>query len=153
MIASPELVQSLLIEIQHLPILPALLQASMLALLSTSIPLTMVYTSALLAVDLNGTIIYEPSPKQIDTASSLHVLNISSNDRILVSESQGAFDLGTWESVVEEGIRICRGITKTKDRRDDVSMDSDENDDLESMLRRVVGGKVTKDHKWKEGIK
>ena len=110
----------------------------------------MVYTSALIAVDLKGTIIYEPSLKQIDTASSLHVLTISSNDRILVSESEGAFDLDVWESVVEEGRRICRGSTKMED---DVSMDFHENKDLESMLKRIVGSNVAKDHKWKDGMK
>ena len=141
---------------QHLPILPALLQASLLALLSTSIPLAMVYTSALIAIDPKGTMIYEPSLKQMETASSLHVLTISSNDRILVSESEGAFDLDLWESIVEEGKRICRGSTRTeddKDDKDDVSMDSRENSDLECMLKSVVGSKVAEDEKWKDGIK
>ncbi|KAK2753481.1 exosome non-catalytic core subunit rrp46 [Arachnomyces sp. PD_36] len=134
----------------YLPVLPALLNATLLGLLTASIPLSMTYTAAIIAVS-SGKILHEPSITDISTASSLHVLAISSNGHILLNESEGEFDLETWETVVDRAHAICQGGEDTSLGEKDVNMDEsseDGQDGLEGFVREVVGNKIQHDHAW-----
>ncbi|MCJ1246382.1 exosome non-catalytic core subunit rrp46 [Trapelia coarctata] len=138
----------------HLPILPALLQASMLALLSTSIPLADVYTSTLIAVDSKGSLLRRPSAKDVAAAHSLHVFAVSAHNRLLVAESEGSFDIDFWEAVVEEARRECRGkMSAEMDMNGGARMDTTEGSNLEGSLRGILEAKIAADKRWKEGNK
>ncbi|MCJ1396287.1 exosome non-catalytic core subunit rrp46 [Xylographa bjoerkii] len=137
----------------NLPILPPLLQASILALLSTSIPLTMLVTSTLVAVDSNGNLNHDPSPVEISAATSLHVLAFSSQGRLIVAESEGSFDMDTWERATEKASHKCRHFAGSVEGKNDVSMDSDSDVATESFVKARVGDKIAIDQQWKEALR
>ncbi|MCJ1418456.1 exosome non-catalytic core subunit rrp46 [Xylographa parallela] len=137
----------------NLQILPPLLQASVLALLSASIPLTVLITSVLVAVDIDGNLNHNPSPVEISSAASLHVLAFSSHGRLLVAESEGLFDMDTWERVTEEGSRQCRDSAGSMHGKDDMSIDSGSDVAVESFVRALVGDQVATSRQWKEALR
>ena len=122
----------------------------MLALLSTSIPLTDVYTSTLIAIDPRDSLLWRPSAKDVAAAHSLHVLAFSSHNRVLVAESEGSFDIELWSTVVEEARRECRGGLSAGVKMSDSSMDATENASLEDSLRSILEAKIAADNRWKE---
>lgn len=130
--------------------MPALLQTTILALLSTSIPLSMTMSSTLVAVTKADEVIQDPSLPQLQKAASVHVLAFSSRRDLLVAESEGIFDLELWERVFEEAKRICLGDGSGDDESD--AMETENMGGLDGVLRDVVGEKVSKDQKWKEGL-
>lgn len=139
------------LHIQYLPILPSLLHTALLSLLSAAIPMSMIYTAALIAVSPTEELIPNPAPKDTKTATSLHVLAFSSKGHLLLNESQGDFDLSTWERVHDCAETICRGGTKFQvSREGDVSMTgSGEPQTLEQFVREVVTDKAREDFSWK----
>lgn len=130
---------------QYLTMLPALLHASLLALLSACVPLSMTFTATVLAVDRSGEIIPEPSAQAARAAESLHVLAFSSKGHLLLNESQGAFDFDTWEKVHQRASTLCRGT-----QNGDVAMGGDANGQpLEGFVRETVEDKIHRDYAWK----
>jgi exosome complex component RRP46 len=132
---------------QYLPALPALLHAALLALLSAAIPLSMTYTSTVLAVDYSSKIIREPSLDDCAKAKSQHVLAFSSKGHLLLNESQGPFDFDTWHRVYEEALSICRE-SKAVGQDGDVSMEAKHN--LENFVRETVEHKIASDYSWSD---
>lgn len=134
----------------NLPVLPALLQVSILALLSTSIPLSMTLTATLVATNPVGTLVIDPSMQQIKLASSIHVLAFSSHGDLLVVESEGNFTIDTWEEVHRRAKLICHGEEADESESEDVSMDSDDVPKLENVLKDAVEKKIAKEQRWKK---
>ena len=66
-----------------------------------------------------------------------------------MAESEGAFDLEVWERVFEEGKRRCLGDKSGGNESD--AMDTENLGGLGGVFRNVVGEKVIRDLKWKEG--
>jgi len=145
---------------QNLPILPALLQASMLALLSTSIPLSRTLTSTFIAVDSSSQLVQDPSIQQLREAESVHVLAFSSHGDLLVVESEGEFDIDIWEAVVHKATQICRGDKNDddndnendEDEDENMNIDSEERRTLEDTLRDTIREKVAREQRWKESL-
>jgi exosome complex component RRP46 len=136
---------------QCIAILPALLQASILALLSTSIPLVDVYTTTIITADSEGNLELLPTPEDIEVAQSVHVLAFSSHDTLLVAESEGLFDIDLWDAVHAKALHACRGVFKKDDRPGVMDMDINVESSLEATLRAAVGAKIAKDQRWKAG--
>ncbi|KAF6221305.1 hypothetical protein HO133_002160 [Letharia lupina] len=138
----------------NLPVLPALLQASILALISTSIPLSMTLTATLVAVNSKDTLIPDPSVQQIKLASSIHVLAFSSHGELLVVESEGDFTMDTWEEVYQKAKLICHGEEEYKgeNESEDMSMNSEDVSNLENVLKDAVERKIAKSQRWKESM-
>ena len=137
---------------QNLPLLPALLQASILALLSTSLPLKMTLTSTLIAVGLDGALIHNPTTRQLSTSTSLHVTAFSSRGDLLVAESEGRFSIDVWEKVVGEARIACRGCASDDKDNGDVSMEPEDAASIEGFMKGVVGSKISADQRWRESI-
>lgn len=137
---------------QNLPVLPALLQASILALLSTSIPLSMTLTAALVAVDARR-LTLDPTAEELKVASSIHVFAFSSHGDLLVVESEGEFGIETWEEAYQKARLACRGEEDNDSESEDVSMDSDNDTKLENVLRDAVRRKVAREQKWKQDLR
>ncbi|KAI1981576.1 exosome non-catalytic core subunit rrp46 [Ophidiomyces ophidiicola] len=97
----------------YLPVLPALLHAALLALVSAAVPMSMMYSAVLVAVDDRagdgGSVRPDPTPAATQAAASLHVLAFSSQGHLLLSESHGACDWPTWERVHDCAQAVCRG--------------------------------------------
>ncbi|EER24611.1 hypothetical protein CPC735_059810 [Coccidioides posadasii C735 delta SOWgp] len=135
----------------YLPILPSLLHTALLSLMSAAVPMSMIFTAALVAVTSHNEIVPHPSPKVSKAATSLHVLAFSSKGHLLLNESQGQFNIETWEKVYDLAETICRGGTKVQlIKGGDVSMDDAEMvQSLEQLVRKVVKDKAREDFAWK----
>lgn len=121
-----------------------------MALLSTSIPLSMTLTATLVATNSVGTLAIDPSVQQIKLASSIHVLAFSSHGDLLVVESEGNFTIDTWEEVHRRAKLICHGEEGDESESEDVSMDSDDVSKLGNVLKDAVEKKITKEQRWKK---
>lgn len=129
---------------QALSLLPALLQAAMLSLLSASIPLAMTFNAALLAVTSSGKILLDPEPKALVQAASTHVLAFSSHGDLILDESEGSFNIDLWDTVFEEAKRACCNA-------EEGDMDEDRQEPtIQTFVERVVDAKVDKDRSWKD---
>ncbi|KAL8824652.1 MAG: hypothetical protein Q9170_008087 [Blastenia crenularia] len=123
----------------NLSLLPALLQSSVLALLSTSISLTAVLTSQMVAVSPSGELLGNPGTQSIQEATSLHVFAFSSQGSNVLSESEGAFSVDIWDQAYEIAEELCRGAPKMAwDCRED-------------ELRKILEEKIAQEQRWKEG--
>ena len=131
-------------------VLPALFQASMLALLSTSIPFTTTITSTLIAVNPENGLISDPSLAEVEAASSLHVFVFSAHGDCLIMESDGNFDLNIWETAHSMAARICN--ESDGDEPNDTDMDSDAKEPLSlaAKLKDTMQAKVSANLRWKD---
>ncbi len=89
---------------------PALLQAAVLALLSASTPMRATATSTVVAVLADGAgsrIVADPSPLEVERCQSLHVFAFTSHDELLLAESEGDFSWQDWEEAHSTAKRIC----------------------------------------------
>ncbi|OJD30611.1 exosome complex subunit rrp46 [Diplodia corticola] len=130
-----------------LSILPALLQASVLALVSASIPLSTTFSATLLAASSTNDIITNPSVKDLAQASSLHVFAFAPKGDLLLAESEGKFDLRTWDALHDAAARIC---CATGDEVEGMEVDGKEAENLHSVLKDAVSLKVHREQSWKE---
>lgn len=129
--------------------LPALLHASLLALLSAAVPLSMTFSAALLAVTKSGDIARNPSAVAAKSATSLHVLAFSSKGHLLLNESHGRFDLDTWDSVREQAVLMC-GENASLSSDGDVAMgEGVDTVRLGDFIRETVEDRLHSDYAWK----
>lgn len=138
---------------QNIQLLPALLQTSMLALLSTSIPLSQTFTSTLIVVDPHGRLVQDPSAKSIHSASSVHVLAFSSHGDSLLVESEGAFDIDAWEQVVEQAKHICLGGEAADSDSDTASMDATGPLSLQTVMKNTMQERMVKEQRWRNSFR
>lgn len=136
---------------QNIQILPALLQTAVLALLSSSIPLSMIVTSTLIGVDAFGKLIIDPSVKEVHLASSIHVVAYSSQGDLIVIESEGSFSTEILEQVVESASQVCRGPNSDGSKTVDAHMEEGVIS-LEDSMRILLQTKTAKEQKWKENL-
>ena len=145
--------------VSELSILPSLLHAALLALLSANIPLEMTFTAAVMAVvpaDASGKIgskssskVILPTPStDLSRATSMHVFAFTPERELLLAESEGNFDFEMWEHAFEEAEKACCGQNEVLHGDMDVEV---EEWSLRSWLRNVVKEKVEKDQRWRTG--
>src|SRR6266516_3247065 len=131
--------------------MPALLQTSVLALLSASIPLSAVLTSTIIVIPSSGGIIRNPNPQQLLQAASIHVLAFSSQDDLLLAESEGEFTMGEWDDAYEAAFEQCRGSSDS-DEEDDVRMGTGEAENMEGFMKGILQEKVSRDLRWRQSV-
>ena len=137
----------------------------MLALLTTSIPLSMMLTSTLIAIDADGELVSDPLPKILENATSVHVLAFSSLGDLLIVESEGKFSINTWDRVHTKAKQICRGseagqddlggeAEEDEDEEMNVDMDTDKNAHgvpcKERTLRGIVQEQAKGARRWRQ---
>ncbi|KAJ5925519.1 Exoribonuclease phosphorolytic domain 2 [Penicillium verhagenii] len=132
----------------YITLLPALLHAALLALISAAIPLSMTFATTLLGVTQSGEIIRDPSPAAAKAAASLHALSFSSKGHLLMNESLGRFDFDTWELVRQEAASICKGAS-TSGADGDVDMSGADSAQLGAFVRETVEDHLYRDYNWK----
>ncbi|TDZ31223.1 Exosome complex component RRP46 [Colletotrichum spinosum] len=126
----------------NLALLPALLHSAILGLLSAAVPLKTIATCTSLAVIGNGDkIIVDPSPSEADQATSFHVLGFTSQDELLLAESEGGFLTSEWDRVVSAAQQVC-----ARHRQGDSTMITDEDEsrptDMRHFMRTVMESRV-----------
>jgi exosome complex component RRP46 len=108
----------------------------------------MTYTATVVAVTSTGEIKEDPSMRDATSAVSLHVLAFSSKGHLLLSQSEGGFDLDLWERVYEHAYAICRG-SQPVTADGDISMVEDASgSSLESFVRKTVEDQLYHDYSW-----
>ncbi|KAJ5239919.1 hypothetical protein N7468_004538 [Penicillium chermesinum] len=133
----------------YLTILPALLHASLLALISAAVPLSMTFATTLLAVTPSGQIVQDPPVEDVANAVSLHVLAFSSKGHLLLNESQGRFDFETWESVREQAASICQGANPRGSDGDTAMDDESKDGTLDNFIREAMEDHLHRVYSWK----
>ena len=126
---------------QCLELLPPLLHATILGLLSTSVPLNKTLASVVIAIGRQGTLIPSPSTSQLEQAVSIHVLAYTSHGELVVVESEGAFDIDTWEAVAETGKRMCCGDLPEIGKEAAGNMEQIDTG-FEGRLRGLIGAEI-----------
>ncbi|KAH7022758.1 ribosomal protein S5 domain 2-type protein [Ilyonectria destructans] len=133
----------------NLPIIPALLHAAILAILTAAIPLKAIAAATVIAIpDDNTDVIVDPTAVEADRARSLHVLGFTSQDELLLSESEGSFTVDEWNKVLELGQRIC---CQHQQPGLDTAMagDNHESRSMKEFIRSVIAAKTADDLYWK----
>lgn len=136
---------------KNLPILPALVQTAVLALLSAAIPLTATLTSAVLAYvgeDKASKPIINPSAREIELSRSLHVFAFTSHDDLILNESEGEFTLKEWDGALSLASRQCCQLPRPEE---DVDMTDDAlaTGDLRDFTRSAMESRIASDLYWK----
>jgi len=113
-------------------------------------PLAMTVTSSLLALMDDGKIIQHPTTREIQQATSVHVLAFTSHGELLVDESEGDFNIDDWDLIFEKARHICCGSGEAGDV--DAMLDEGEegNGGLTGFLRSTLEEKVASDLKWRK---
>lgn len=144
---------------QNLPIIPALLQAAVLALLSAAIPLRATATCTVIAVvagsdgEAESNLILDPSPREAEGARSVHALAFTSGDRLILAESEGHFTMQEWADVHAKALKICCEPVRDPGNND-MDMGDDNSTDVEGpnmrhFIRETMAAKVSADLHWK----
>ncbi|KAK3394454.1 hypothetical protein B0H63DRAFT_532580 [Podospora didyma] len=128
----------------NFPVVPALLQTAILALLSAAVPMRETAASTVVAVVPQGAkrLLVDPVPRDLEAAHSVHVLAFTSQDELLLAESEGDFTVKEWDEVYEAAKEICCR-PRTLDEENDVGPD------LRHFLRTTLEEKVAEDLYWK----
>ncbi|KAG7293342.1 hypothetical protein NEMBOFW57_003390 [Staphylotrichum longicolle] len=134
-------------------IMPALMQTAVLALLSAGVPMRATATATAVTIaqqDGAKRITVDPTPRDIETARSVHVLAFTSHDELLLAESEGDFTVKEWDDVYETAKAIC---CRSAPAKEGVAMVLDDEDasgpDMRQFLRSAAGAKVAADLHWK----
>ncbi|PHH87644.1 hypothetical protein CDD83_8600 [Cordyceps sp. RAO-2017] len=135
----------------NLTVIPALLHASILGLLSAAVPLKAIATAVTLAVRAEAggdDILVDPSMPDADKARSVHVLAFTSEDELLLAESAGSFSAAEWDRVVDAGQSMCcRGRDPGLDT--DMSSGAPAMQSIKDFIRSIMEAKTSEDLHWK----
>lgn len=97
-------------------------------------------------------IVADPAPSDLADAQSCHVFAFTGAGELLVAESEGEFDLQTWEGALAEAERICLGA---KEARDSDGMEVEDGEGREESVmgwvRTVAEEKVEREGRWRNG--
>lgn len=142
---------------QNLLSIPALLHAAVLGLLTAAVPLKYIATATVLAIpaDNSGkkksTTLVDPSPAEADGASSVHALGFTSDDELLLMESEGEFTVEEMKTVLATAERVCGQGAKDAGR--DTTMGdgavAEESGGIKAFIRSVMETKTAADLHWK----
>ncbi|KAI0164851.1 hypothetical protein GGR57DRAFT_214580 [Xylariaceae sp. FL1272] len=135
----------------NLPVLPALLQTAVLATLSAALPLTATIASVPLAialVDGRCEVLNNPTAREIEQSRSFHVFAFTSDNQLILSESEGSFTMSEWENAYAIAQDQC---CLSPQADGDAAMDQDRTAavDLKAFTRSALEQKTASDLYWK----
>lgn len=146
-----------------LMVLPALLQAALMAVMDTGLPLETSYRSVLVAGMVKPSVpesvsldeIEEKGDQVVDVTFlspsaeydltrmlSLHVFSYTTDGKLLFCESEGSFGFETWEKSREVAEKACDVARR---QGEDTTLVDGKTDDI----RKAVTEKVMKDNRWR----
>jgi exosome complex component RRP46 len=134
--------------------MPALMQTAVLALLSAGVPMRATATATAVAVvhqDGAKKTIVDPSPREIETAQSVHALAFTSHGGLLLAESEGDFTVKEWDDLYETAKGICCRAAPAAKEGMAMVLDDEESSgtDMRQFLRSTMESKVAADLHWK----
>lgn len=93
---------------RDISVLPALVNASFLALVDGGLPLETSMSSVLGVVSAAGEITLRPTEKELALCRGIHALAYSGRGELLLTESSGGIELEAWEEIVEAAQHACQ---------------------------------------------
>ncbi|KAK1249071.1 hypothetical protein MKX07_002587 [Trichoderma sp. CBMAI-0711] len=135
----------------NLGIIPSLLHAAMLGLLTAAIPLNTVASATCLAITnatAGTTIKVDPSPTEIDQATSVHVLGFTAGRDLLIAESEGSFTAEEWDRVLQTAENVC---CRGQETGNDAEMGGygAESENVLQFMRSVLEAKAAESLHWR----
>lgn len=132
-----------------------MLHAAILGLLTASVPLKLIATATTLAIPAGADdqIIVDPSAVEASRAKSVHALGFTSDDDLLLVESEGAFSPEEWAKVLWAGEQVC--CKTARDSSGDAKMDDDgdagalQSASVRDFIRSVMESKLAEDLSWR----
>jgi exosome complex component RRP46 len=129
------------------------MQTAVLALLSAGVPMRATATATAVAIthqDGAKKTVVDPTPRDIETAQSAHVLAFTSHDELLLAESEGDFTVKEWDDVYETAKSVCCHSAAAKEGMEMVLDDeSTGGPDMRQFIRSAMESKVAADLHWK----
>ena len=127
------------------------MHAAVLGLLTAAIPLKYIATATILAITgEDANLAVDPSPAEADKAKSVHALAFTSDDELLLMESEGDFTVEEMKQVLATAEKVC--IQGGKDAEADTPMGDDvvtQSGGIKSFIRSVMETKAAADLYWK----
>ncbi|KAL7945866.1 ribosomal protein S5 domain 2-type protein [Trichoderma barbatum] len=134
----------------NLGIIPALLHAAILGLLTATIPLKTVASATCLAITNadESTVKVDPTPAEIDQARSVHVLGFTANRDLLLVESEGSFSADEWDMVLQRAEKVC---CRNQETESDAEMGGygAESENVQQFMRSVLEAKAAEGLHWR----
>ncbi|KAL6873234.1 hypothetical protein J3F83DRAFT_732574 [Trichoderma novae-zelandiae] len=135
----------------NLGIIPSLLHAAMLGLLTAAIPLKTVASATCLAItnaDGSTAVKVDPSPTDIGQATSVHVLGFTANRDLLLAESEGSFTAEDWGRVLQTAESVC---CRGQEAGNDAEMGGygAESENVLQFMRSVLEAKAAEGLHWR----
>lgn len=92
--------------------------------------------------------VFDPSPRQVEQADSIHVLGFTRQGGLLLSESDGHFSQEEWDRVHNMARNIC-----VEENKDDIAMALDDDSSrpisMANFIREEAEAKTDSDLHWK----
>jgi exosome complex component RRP46 len=101
--------------------------------------------------DGTSKLVADPSPRDVEAARSIHVLAFTSQDELLLAESEGDFTVKEWDDVYDTAKKICCQSGATKGEGIEMVLDEKEDSgpDMRQFLRVSMETRVAADLHWK----
>ncbi|TRX97659.1 hypothetical protein FHL15_001414 [Xylaria flabelliformis] len=125
---------------------------AVLSLLSASLPMTATLTSTSLAIisdDGRRQIVTNPTARQIEQSHSFHVLAFTSQNELILAESEGTFTMKEWDDVYSAAHGQCCTPTTIDDMDTSMEEELPASADLKRFIRSTVEQKAASDLYWK----
>ncbi|OIW35221.1 hypothetical protein CONLIGDRAFT_46602 [Coniochaeta ligniaria NRRL 30616] len=136
----------------NLPIIPALMQTAVLALLSACVPMATTAAAAVTAFVSEGNetrLVVDPPQRELETANSAHVFAFTARGQLLLAESQGDFTMAEWEEAHATAKKICSEAAKKEGMEMVLDDEKHVGPDLQRFLRSTMESKVAEDLLWR----
>ncbi|KAJ2894076.1 uncharacterized protein MKZ38_007955 [Zalerion maritima] len=134
---------------QNLSVLPTLFQTAILALVSAAVPMKTTASATTIAIPKDyGSPLLNPTPRQVQTSSSIHVFAFTRQGDLLLSQSDGSFSQDEWDVAHD----IAKDVCMEKKREEvDVMLDDDESQtqNMADLIRAEAQMKTDSDLHWK----
>lgn len=122
------------------------MNAAVLALLDAGVPLKSVLAATIVAfLKGRGGVVVEPGVEDLKIAESTHVLAFTSAGHLGFVESEGEFEYEDFERAVEAGRLVCSA--RQTGIEDDMETDAEQG--VGEVIRKVVREKIEKDLRWR----
>ena len=130
----------------YLGVLCGLLNAASLGALDAAVGMREVFVAVLIGVGRDGEVVAEPQVKDMGRCRSRHVFCFGGKSGLLLSESEGRFNIDEWEKAQAMAMQICLGSGS------DVEMNgSDARQSLLQGVREKLQQRVEMDQRWRGG--
>ena len=107
----------------------------------------------MLAIDIDETVIANPTVNELAESMSLHVLAFSSLTELICVESEGKFSIDQWAEIERRARQICLG-SAVKESVDvdmgDAMVTKNDKSSLQDHLSHIMQEKFNRDHGWRE---